>query len=170
MFTTTTATAIQDLRENLAAAQQHQRKLVKESRNLPQELRQASRSVARERAASAREGQAGDQLLAVASERDVDELRAREKSLPLELWSQQLVVSELDADVHRAELAAVEAELKETGPAFEQAQRDLAAAEKKHGDAYSAHTGAASRADLLRTKLRDANSYLTELEENVPVA
>lgn len=161
---------VQDLKENLAAAQQHQRTLVQESRNLPNELREASRRVAKERAASAREGEAGSQLLAVASEHDVEGLRTRERSLPLEVWSQQLVVAELDSDLHAAELEAVEAELKRTGPAYQAAQRDLALAEKKHGDAYSAHTGAASRADLLRTKLRDAQQAVSELEEAYPVA
>ncbi len=166
----TNDTVVEDLKENLAGAQQRQRALVQESRNLPNELREASRRVAKERAASAREGEAGSQLLAVASERDVEELRTRERSLPLEIWSHRLVVLEIDRDLHAAELEAVEAELKNTGPAYQAARQDLALAEQRMAQAYSAHASAAATADTLRLKLRGAKEAVAELEGNAPGA
>ncbi len=170
----TTATekkaAIEDLKESFNAAQQRHRDLVQEDRALPIQIRDASRRAARQKADDARNGDSGQTLTTEAADLDAHELRDRETALPFEIWAQRLVVSEIDRDLHAAELEAVEAELKNTGPAYQAAQRDLAIAEKKHGDAYSAHTGAASRADLLRTKLRDAQQAISELEEAHPVA
>ena len=161
---------VEDVKENLNAAMLRLNELAEESRNLPIQLRDASRRVARERAESARQGQAGSQLLAVASEHDVAELRDRDAALPLEVWSQSLIVAELESAACAAGIEAVEEELKHTGPAHETAQRNLAIAEKAHGDAYAAHASAASRKDALSAKLRDANLAVAELEEDVPVA
>ncbi len=171
MITTTEKkAAVEDLKTNLAAATLRLNELAEESRNLPIQLRDASRRVARERAASAREGQSGSQLLAVASEHDVAELRDRDAALPLEIWSQSLIVAELESAACAAEIDAVEEELKRTGPAYETARQDLALSEQRMAQAYSSHAGAASRKDTLSVKLRDANLAVAELEEDVPVA
>jgi chromosome segregation ATPase len=161
---------IEDVKENLAAAMLRMNELTEELRSLPIQLQDASRRVARERAASAREGQSGSQLLAVASEHDVAELRDRDAALPLEVWSQSLVVAELESAACAAEIEAVEEELKETRKAWERSQRNLALAESAHADAYAAHTSAASRKDTLSVSLRGAKEAVADLEESPPDA
>jgi len=161
---------IEDLKESFNAAQQRHRELVQEHRELPTQLRNASRRAARQKADAARNGDSGQTLTTTAADLDAHELRDREAALPFEIWAQQLVVAELDADLHRAELAAVEEELKNTGPAYESARQDLADAEQRMAQAYSAHTSAASRASTLSVKIRDANLVVAELEENAPGA
>ena len=170
----TTATekkaAIEDLKEDLAGAQERHRDLVQEDRALPTQLRDASRRSARQKADAARNGDSGQTLTTTAADLDAHELRDREAAIPFEIWAQNVVVAEIDRDLHRAELAEVEELLRRTGPAYEDAREDLALAEQRMAQAYSSHTGAASRASTLSVKLRGAKEAVAELEENAPGA
>lgn len=159
-----------DLRDSLAAAQHRQRTLIAESQGLPGELRRASRQAARQKAQAARSGDAGEALATTAADLDIEAMRRRESELPFKLWASRLTVLEIARDLLQAELEEARCEQARTGPIFDRARRDLALAEKAHGDAYAAHSAAAACVQGLQVKVRDAKREAADLVESYPGA
>lgn len=163
----TTTINVNDLKNQLNAAQRHQRQLILEHRDIDNQIAEAMKKVAAEKAQAARQG---EDVARAGSELDVQSLRERKDSLPFEIWSQKLTVIGLSKTVHENELQQAQADSEKASLEFDSARRELATAEKRHGDAFAAADSAGARVNNLKQALRQDARDLQKLEDSPPGA
>lgn len=165
---TTTITAMtNDLKDQLQAAQHRQKDLAAEHAGIDQQIQEAARQAARQKAEAARNNET---LGAVAADMDIEELRRRREALPFELWAARITMAQLARDLHRAELEEAEAESEKASSNFASAQREAQDAEKARDLAYTQSATAGQRVFNLRRQLKETTRTIQALEKESPGA
>lgn len=158
------STTADELRDQLRAAEQRQRQLEYEHKNIDAEITEAARTAAREKAQAARNGEG----FAVPADLDVEHLRRRREELPFEVWSARITTTQLTRDARRAELEEASAESRKAAEDFAQAQDAARKAEEVRDRAYARHSGSGARLQRLNREIKDATRTLQSLEESPP--
>ncbi len=163
-MTNTTTSATEDLRQQHKAAQQRQRDLIQEHASIDQEIQEAARTAAKEKAAAARAGES----MAVAADLDVEHLRRRLDELPWEIYGARITSAQLARDLHQAELEEATAESRKASEAFAAAQEKAREAEAIRDRAFARHSAAGAKVNRARGQIREAGRTLEQLEEAPP--
>lgn len=163
--TTDRKVAIEELRGKVREAAEHEKDLNVEASAIAGKIKAASQRAFSEKLEAAKEAQAGDVLLTVASEDEVNALQDRARDLPHYRVAAAIRRAELERQLHVLEeqlhseaIPAVKDALAKANANFEQAQAEQQAA-------LVAYSGAERRQDEARRLRRLAEDRIRDLEE-----